>query len=266
MLRKYFLDQARPLLEKIYPVVPAGFTFLEEVYGVSRSEMALLPLGTDLRFGAQVRTSRARQEVRRGLGIPDDAMVVFTGGKLEPRKLTETLISAIRLMSRSDSHLIVVGSAADSDYRACLEDAAGEADNIHFVGWQGRDGVYRHLAASDVAVFPASQSVLWQQSIGMGLPLIVSERAELTKWVSQEVGYLNRHDNVIILDHTRRLDIQIAEHLVRMLDDRHELCRRTDGAHKTAAEILDWDQLIQETLSFNAPGQNTDFRSQPGRL
>lgn len=262
VLRKYFLDQARPYLQKIYPIVPAGFTFLEEVYGVRRSEMDLLPLGTDLRLGAHICASGARGDVRRLLGIPEDAFVIFTGGKLEPRKQTETLISAIRLMNRSDAHLVVVGSAGDSDYRGRLERAASGASNIHFVGWQNRDGVYRHLAASDVAVFPASQSVLWQQSIGMGLPLIVSERSGLTNWVPQEVGYLNRHDNIIILDHTRPLDTQIAGHLLRMMDDRQELRRRSEGARKTAAEILDWEILIQETLRFNHPAGERKSASQ----
>ena len=252
VLRKRILDHARPHLEKIFPVVPAGFTFLEEVYGVPREEMELLPLGTDLEFGAQVRASGAREKVRADLGMASTDFVVFTGGKLEPRKLTERLFEAAAALARPDMHVIVVGTVADPQYESMLKQAA-EGARVHFVGWQDKSGVYRHLAASDVAVFPASQSVLWQQSIGMGLPLIVSERSELINWHWQDVGYLNRHDNVLILDHERPLVGQIAEHLACLMDDRSELGRRSSGARETAAEILDWNELIKKTLRFNQP-------------
>tara|TARA_R110002124_G_scaffold55108_2_gene156050 strand:+ start:13273 stop:14523 length:1251 start_codon:yes stop_codon:yes gene_type:complete len=250
VLRRRILDHARPHLQKIFPVVPAGVTFLEEVYGVPRDEMELLPLGTDLEFGAEIESSGARDEVRAELGIPAEAFVVFTGGKLEPRKLTECLFEGLGQLGRAEAHVIVVGTAADPEYRAQLT-AAAEGINAHFVGWQDKRGAYRHIAAADIAVFPASQSVLWQQSLGMGLPIIVSERSELINWHRQEVDYLNRHDNVIVLDHERPLAGQIAGHLGRMMDDAVELSRRSDGARRTAAEILDWNKLIQRTLRFN---------------
>lgn len=252
MVRKRILDHARPHLEMIFPVVPAGFTFLEQVYGVPREDMELLPLGTDLEFGAAIAASGARDEVRAELDIASDDFVVFTGGKLEPRKLTEQLLQAVASLARPTMHVIVVGTAPDAQYDAALKGAA-EGAAVHFVGWQDKAGVYRHLAASDIAVFPASQSVLWQQSIGMGLPIIVSERSELINWHWQDVGYLNRHDNVLILDHERPLIGQIAGHLARLMDDRAELRRRSLGARQTASEILDWNELIQKTLRFNQP-------------
>lgn len=254
VIRKWFLDRARPYISKIFPIVPAGFEFLREVYGVPMEEMELLPLGTDLEFGEAVRRSGARQRIRAQLGIASGDLVIFSGGKLTRLKKTEHLIQAFLDLGRADSHLIVVGEAGDkdADYRAMLQTMAADCPRIHFRGWLNKQAMYEHLDAADLAVFPASQSVLWQQSIGMGLPLIVSERSDLVKG-RQDVAYLNRHDNVIILDHERPLAPQIKQHLEMLADDRERLRQMSEGARRTAAEILDWNALIETTLRFNRP-------------
>ncbi|WP_084175658.1 glycosyltransferase family 4 protein [Brevundimonas bacteroides] len=250
VIRKWFLDQARPYISRIFPIVPAGFTFLEEVYGVPRTEMELLPLGTDLPFGREVRSSGARGEVRRALGIPESDFVVFTGGKLHPLKRTEDLLAAVGRIGSPRMHVLVVGEAAptDKDYEAELRRLAGPIGGIHFLGWQDKSGVYRHMAAADVAVFPASQSVMWQQAIGMGLPVIVNE---VSNGASQDVGYLNRYDNLVILKPSKDLSPEIADHLSDLMTNPERLRAMGEGALKTADEILDWAKLIEVTLRFN---------------
>jgi glycosyltransferase involved in cell wall biosynthesis len=44
--------------------------------------------------------------------------------------------------------------------------------NIIYVGWVKPGEIYQYYMASDVAVYPGGQSVLWQQAIACGLPLI----------------------------------------------------------------------------------------------
>lgn len=248
VIRKRFLDKARPHLERIYPIVPAGMDFLNEIYRVPREEMSLLPLGTDLEYGAQVHATGAGAEVRHELGIPDDHFVVFTGGKLTPFKRTETLIEAINALDREDVHLLVAGAAGpmEADYFAGLEKLAQGNPRIHFCGWQDKLGVYRHLDAADIAVFPASQSILWQQSIGMGLPVIVGDRSEAM--AHSDASYLNRYGNLIVLDHEEETAPQIERLLRGLADDRDALARMAEGARRTADEMLDWNKLIEETL------------------
>ncbi|MEL7682681.1 glycosyltransferase family 4 protein [Citromicrobium bathyomarinum] len=248
VLRKRFLDKARPHLSMIYPIVPAGFDFLNEVYGVPRDEMSLLPLGTDLEYGAQVHASGAGRAIRRELGIAQSDFVIFTGGKLTPFKRTETLIEAVNALDRADVHLLVAGAAGpnEAEYFAGLEQMAQGNPRIHFRGWQDKLGVYRHLDAADIAVFPASQSILWQQSIGMGLPVIVGDRSEFM--VPSDASYLNRNGNLIVLDHEEDTAPQIERLLRGLIEDREALAKMAEGARRTAAEMLDWNKLIDETL------------------
>jgi glycosyltransferase involved in cell wall biosynthesis len=176
--------------------------------------------------------------------------VVFTGGKLHPLKRTEDLIAAARRIASPRMHVLVAGQAAatEKDYEAELHRLAAPVGGIHFLGWQDKTGIYRHMAAADVAVFPASQSVMWQQAIGMGLPLIVNE---MSNGASQEVGYLNRHDNLVILRPSDDLSPEIAGHLNDLMTNPERLRAMGEGALRTADEILDWAKLIDMTLKFN---------------
>ncbi|MGB7409591.1 MAG: glycosyltransferase family 4 protein [Sphingopyxis granuli] len=253
VVRKWMLDRARPYLKKIFPVVPAGFDFLRTYYGVSDAEMELLPLGTDQDYARAVLASDARQRVRARLGIGEGDLAIFTGGKLTPLKQTEDLLAAVSQLADPSIHVILVGSGDPSltDYVSVIERHAANRPNIHMVGWQDRTGVYEHMAASDLAIFPASQSVLWQQSLGMGLPLIVGEETALQRGV-QKVGYLNGHDNLIILDPGRSFSAQIAGHVRRLADDRPLLAAMAVGARLTATEILDYNAICATTLRYSS--------------
>lgn len=252
IIRKSILRRADPQISKYFPVVPGSEDFLHEVYGISKHRMELLPLGTDLAYGRKVKEEGEGARLRAELGITQDATVVFTGGKLNPLKNTEYLIDAIRSIEDAKLHLLIAGTPepAMSDYAAVLRVRAAGDPRIHFRGWQDRPGVYRHMAASDVAVFPASQSVLWQQAIGMGLPLILGEYSVGSRH-RQSAGYLDRHENVIFLDpHSDRAE-QIAHHLKDLIRNPEKRARMSAGASLTASELLDWDRLVDQTLQFN---------------
>lgn len=241
--RKWFLDRARPHLSRIFPIVPASATFLHEVYGVPMADMELLPLGADSDVAHSVAQSSARDEVRDALRIPGEAPVIFTGGKLAAAKRTECLFDATAGLSRP-LHIIVAGRADEKDaaYEAELRRRASEG--VHFVGWLSPVEIYRHLAASDLAVFPASQSILWQQAIAMGLPLIVGDTGH------QDISYLNQ-GNIVILPRERIAPEPLARAIADVLDHPERRGAMAEAARRVADEHLNWDRLIERTLRFN---------------
>ena len=249
VLRKWFLDRARPYLSRIFPIVPASATFLREIYKVPSSEMELLPLGADLEAAAAARRSGARQTLRASLGIRDEDIVIFTGGKLAPAKKTELLLAAAAQLAHFPIHVVVVGqtSAEHATYGAELARLAAADPRVHMVGWQNQDDLNRYLATADLAVFPASQSILWQQAIAMGLPLIVGDSGH------QDISYLNLQNNIIIL---RTADIaadSLTQAMTSVIGDSGRMRAMSDGALQVAREHLDWDRLLQRTLRFNDP-------------
>src|SRR3546814_4345972 len=83
-------------------VVPVSFPFMREIYGVPDSEMELLPLGADMDLIEETQARCDRDALRAELGIGPEDFVIFTGGKITPRKRTEDIIAAID--TRSEEH------------------------------------------------------------------------------------------------------------------------------------------------------------------
>ena len=249
ILRKWFLDRARPYLSRIFAFTPAAIPFLHEIYNVPLDEIELLPLGADLDLCAEVKERREGVALRRELGIADDAIVVFSGGKLEPWKRTELLIEAVKSLTSLPLELIVVGEfgARYGGYKKSLIEIAGSRRNIRFVGWLKAPEIYKYLDMADIAVFPASQSILWQQAIAMGLPLIVGNTG------NQDMAYLNLHDNIVILGKEDIRSDRLAQELERIASDPVRMRMMGGGAERVADECLNWDKLVQRTLRFNPP-------------
>lgn len=256
--RKWFLDRARPHLSRIFPIVPAGAQFLHEVYGVPHGEMEVLPLGADVDLAREVHARGDGQRLRAQLGFASSDIVIFTGGKLTPAKRTELLFEAVRRLPQLPLRVVVAGeaSAADADYKRRLHEAAAGLD-VRFAGWLGREDIYRHLDMADLAVFPASQSILWQQAIACGLPLICGDVGH------QDISYLNLADNIVVLPHDQIRADRLAETIADIAGQSGRLQRMRDGAARVAAEHLDWNRLIERTLRFNRQPPGIADNSRP---
>ena len=246
IVRKACLYLVLKHVEKIYPIVPAGFVFLNELYGIPYHRMELLPLGTDTDKINEIITQNEGKTIRKRLGIPSDAFVIFSGGKLDPLKKTNLLIKAFNNLLDTRIHLIIVGKTPEDNvtYKVELDSLSKNNENIHITGWLNGDEIYKYMNASDIAVFPASQSVLWQQSIGMGLPLIVGSH------LGQDVSYLNIYNCLIILEEKQITVQEIEKNIKKLIDDTVLLDTMKKAALKTSNEYLSYDKIAKQTLQF----------------
>lgn len=249
VIRRRFLHRYKSYIDKILPVVPMSAIFLNEVYGIPKDEMDLLPLGADMDLAKQIIADNAGLAVRAQLGIPLDAIVIFTGGRLAPLKETHRLLDAFLRLDDPTIHIVVAGAAAngEDDYVRRLVDQCAGNQRAHFVGWVSAQDVYRYMDACDFAIFPGSQSVLWQQAMSVGLPLIVGAGTLLG---NQDPSYLNLYDNVVILDRANVRSDVIAERIRTLTTDRALLAQRRAAARRAADELLDYNTIVEKTLTF----------------
>jgi len=248
IIRRGVLYRYKQWIDRIYPVVPASASFLHEVYGIPLEELELLPMGADVDLARSVRSERAGSKVRSAYRIPHDAIVIFTGGKLNPLKKTDLLIEAFKAVRDPRLHLLVVGDVdgADSSYRRRLDELAADETHVHFTGWVDGGDVYRYMNACDFAVFPASQSVLWQQALSMGLPLVVGQVGV------QDCSYMNRYGSVTLLRESEIRSDVIADNIRELMGNMALLKERQAGALRVTDELFNYDAIVSKTLALCA--------------
>lgn len=245
IIRKHlYMNPIRKHISKFYPIVPGSVKFLHEVYGIPDAEMEVLPLGGDMDLAAEIKETEAGQKIRKHLKISPEDKVIFTGGKFAPLKRTELVIEAFNEINDPKLHLIIVGDADEQTqcYKETLLDLSAKNPNIHFVGWQNNRGVYEYLACSDLAVFPASQSIVWQQALASHLPIIVGDLGD------QSLDYLNEFHAITELETSQISKENIKKAIENLIIDEN-LEQGKKLAAKTASKYLDWNHLINKTLS-----------------
>lgn len=249
MIRKSILRYGMSYIDAIYPVTPGSADFLNDIYGVPRQRMELLPLGADMDIGKDIARRREGRELRARLGIAPDATVILSGGKFSRLKRTELLIAAVRQMPDLAVELVIVGAAniGEEEYAATMMRAAQGDSRIRFVGWLDNPDLFRFMDMADLAVFPASQSSLWVQAVSMGLPLVVGNTG------GQDTSYMNAYDNIIELPRDEIHVDRLKEVIAQLVADPGRLAEMAEGARRTFREVLDWDTLVWKTIGHPAP-------------
>jgi glycosyltransferase involved in cell wall biosynthesis len=87
------------------------------------------------------------QSLRRALGIPYDAPVIGTVGRLNEIKRQDLLIRGFANVANGDSkpHLLIVGDGPELEPLRQAAAALGLAERIHFAGYQARPEHFLHL-------------------------------------------------------------------------------------------------------------------------
>jgi len=156
--------------------------------GVDREKVWHIPHGVDTSVFRPA-TPAERTELRRRLGLPEDAAIVAFTGRLLKGKGLSVLAEAFATVAASDAraHLLIVGSGEGQ--MLSVEDEVRErvsrADLQGRVTLTGRvDNVADYLRASDVFVFPSAFE-------GLGLSLIEAQACGLASIGSRTGGIVD---------------------------------------------------------------------------
>lgn len=136
--------------------------------------------------------ARERAEVRKEIGVPEDAILLMSVGELDDNKNHATAIKALGQLGRKDIYYIVCGVGPNKDMLEAFAEEVGLKENVKLLGY--RSDIPDILHASDIFIFPSFHeglpvSVL--ESMAAGLPAIVSEiRGNVDIVTDGENGYL----------------------------------------------------------------------------
>jgi glycosyltransferase involved in cell wall biosynthesis len=162
--------EAAKISEVIWGVTPLRVTFLQDVYRVSANKTALLVMGGDddkIDFTNQ-------RDIRAGLrekhDIAQDDFLIETGGKIDKAKQIDLLMEAVVKINEPKIKLLVFGQPSD-DMKIVFDTLSNHA-SIRNIGWIPSDEAYNCFLASDLAIFPGTHSVLWEQACACGIPCV----------------------------------------------------------------------------------------------
>lgn len=153
-LLKWSVRMVRPVH---FAVSPAIAETLKQM--LPSPQICVVPGGVDLnRF-----RRRERGPARLALGLPPDAHVVGTAGRLEPVKGHRVLVSAMSHLP-DDVHVLIVGEGSQRDALLSQARELGVDARLRLLGH--RDDLEQILPALDVFCLP---------SLGEGLPRVLME-------------------------------------------------------------------------------------------
>jgi glycosyltransferase involved in cell wall biosynthesis/protein-tyrosine-phosphatase len=191
--------------------------------------------GVDLR---KVKATRARDEVRRGLGIGSRALLIGTVGRLSPVKGHAYFLRAARLVlaQERDARFLVVGDGPLRDELVASAARLGVDRACLFLG--PRTDVYDLVVAMDVFVLP---------SLDEGIPMALLEAMALgTPVVATAVGGIPE----IVTHRTTGLLVK-PRHERGLADACLELARDRDWAQTLTARAR---RVVEEEFSYERNG------------
>lgn len=170
VIYKYCAQRIEPYAQKFWGVTPSRVDFYIDVYGINKNKVDLLVMGVDESVIDFKNKLSIRKDIRNELGISQDTFTIITGGKIEKNKNIHFLMRAITELGLDNINLIVFGSADDKMKSEIIE--LSKSNRIKNIGWISSKEVYKYYFASDLAFFPGTHSVLWEQAVGIGLPCV----------------------------------------------------------------------------------------------
>jgi len=150
-------------------------------YGARPDTIAVFPNTVDVEeFGRRADELRARRgEIRRALGIADDAIAVTQVSRFIPFKAPDEAVEATaraRTMTKRPLHLVLVGSGPLGEQ---LEQRARRLHlRVTFAGWRSGDSLLEAYAATDVFMLLSRREpwgIVVNEAAACGLPLILTD-------------------------------------------------------------------------------------------
>lgn len=218
---------------------------VRSIYGVERPT-SLIPLGIE----RPPHTGPAR---RAEFGLPENAFVLVTIGRLVARKATTQLIDILAATRIDNAHLLVIGSGPDANAIQERSRALGIEDRVHLLGQVSDARKYAALQVSDVFASTSQHEgfgLVFLEAMAQGLPIVCYDRGGQTDFLSTgETGHV-----VPLNDQDRFRDALLAVHAD---EDTRRACG-TRNLERVEKFFIDtcatrYEHIFEEAVARRAP-------------
>jgi len=152
------------------------------IYGVQR-DVELIPLGID-------RPPQPAHVSRADVGLPENAFVMVTVGRLVPRKSSMQLVRMLADSGIADAYLLVVGDGPDSGAIRQAAADLGVSDRVKLLGFVTEEQKSVALAVADVFVSTSQHEgfgLVFLEAMAFGLPIVCYDKGGQTDFLATGV-------------------------------------------------------------------------------
>lgn len=194
-----FYDFIIPLQVRLYQhlinyylgVTPLRCQYLHDVFKVKEDKIKYLPIGCDTKSVDMQVPSKI--ELRAHFTIEDDCLVVASGGKMEKRKGTISLIKACDFLFKSGTNLkLILFGKMDDEVASIINNKPW----INVMGWCDRKLTLSLLKMSDIACWPLLHTTLIEDAVAAGTPIIVKKSDNVRHFEKTNAGVFLEEGNV----------------------------------------------------------------------
>lgn len=236
IIYRWCAQKIEPYTNKFYGTLPVRSDFLREVYKLPENKIALLELGIDDHvFNPSFKESIA-EKTKQELNIKSTDFVIVTGGKIDLRKNIHKLLKVVSDLENKNLKLVIFGKP-NEDTKQYVEKYAKSSSIIN-IGWVLPEQVYNYLAIADVAFFPGTHSVLWEQAVGMGIPCVFK------KW--DGIQHVDIGGNCIFINEGN--EIEIKETLDMLINNKGVLNKLKDIAQTKGAKRFSYSEIAKRAI------------------
>lgn len=152
---------------------------VRDIYGVDR-QVELIPLGIE-------RPPAINAASRANFGLPEDAFVIATIGRLVARKSTDQLVAALKKSAIANGYLLIVGDGPEAVTIRKAAAEAGLTDRVRLLGNVSDDEKYRALSIADVFASSSQHEgfgLVFLEAMAFGLPVVCYDHGGQTDFLS----------------------------------------------------------------------------------
>lgn len=225
--------------DKYWAVTPWRLKYLHEVYKIDPIKTGLLIMGGDEEKIDWENRWGIRNKIRKMHNIDSNDFLLVTGGKIDRRKNIHLLMKAIKDIKHKHIKLLIFG-VPDDDIKE-LFNKYSDNTNIRAIGWIPSDETYNIFLAADLAVFPGTHSVLWEQAVACGLPAIFKY------W--EGMKHVDAGGNAILLkDPTSE---RIKETIELLITDKKRYNKMLDIAQNHARPLFYYKEIAKRSIEMD---------------
>ena len=239
IIYKWCAKKIEPYTEVFFGVTPLRANFFEEVYGINKDKIDVLFLGHDDTVSLEKSKTEIRQITRSKYNINEDDFLIVTGGRIDERKKIHHLIKAFLELNLEKSKLLVFGEATPQMKNEIK--SLSSSKNVIHVGWAEQKEIRNFLLASDIAFYPGTHSVIWEQTVGLGVPAVFK------KW--EGMDHIDLDGNCIMLNQG---DIHEISRIIKSLVfDKKLVSKMADVSMDKGVRIFSYSSIAKKAIGLD---------------